>query len=88
MPRKKDANQEEILRALEQVGCSIIDASAVGGGCPDLVVGRAGVTYLIEIKNPNTKGKLNKLQQRFFDTWKGQVDVAYTIEDALRIVGL
>ena len=87
-PRKKDANQNEIVRALEKVGCSIMDASAIGGGFPDLIVGRAGVTYLIEVKNPKAKGKLNKLQQLFFDTWQGQIAVAYTIEEALEIVGI
>lgn len=87
-PRKKDANQNEIVQALEKAGCSVMDASAVGGGFPDLIVGRPGVTYLIEIKNPRTKGKLNKLQQLFFDNWKGQAAVAHTIEEALAIVGL
>lgn len=87
-PRKKDANQNEIVAALEKAGCDVIDASSIGGGFPDLLVGRANKNYLIEIKNPKARGKLNKLQKKFFDSWRGQADIAYTIEDALKIVGL
>jgi hypothetical protein len=86
IPRKKDANQNEIVEALERYGCSVIDASAIGGGCPDIFVGKNGVTLLIEIKNPNAKGKLNKLQERWHAGWKGQVAVVYTIAEAIKIV--
>ena len=85
-PRKKDANQNEIVNALEKYGCSVIDASAIGGGFPDLILGKNGVTLLFEIKNPKTHGKLNDLQQRFFEAWEGQADVVYTVEEALDIV--
>lgn len=88
LPRKKDANQNEIVDALEKAGCSVVDASAIGGGFPDLIIGRHKITYLIEVKNPKTRGKLNKLQEKFFDSWTGQIDIAYTIEDAFRIVGV
>ena len=94
-PRRVDENQSEIIDALRKAGCDVIDTSDVGGGFPDIVVGRGGelgkgngYTYLIEIKNPKAKGKLNKLQEEFFEWWQGQVDVAFTIDDALRIVGL
>ena len=87
-PRKKDVNQNEIVAALEKAGCDVLDASAIGGGFPDLIAGRANENYLIEIKNPKARGKLNELQKKFFDSWRGQTDIAYTIEDALRIVGL
>lgn len=86
--RRKDANHNEIESALQQAGCSTLDCSAVGCGFPDLVVGRLGKTYLLEIKNPATRGKLNKLQQAFFDMWRGQAAVVYNIEEAFEIVGI
>ena len=84
---KKDANQDGIVAALEAVGCSVVDASAIGCDFPDLVVGRLGRTYLIEVKNPEARGKLTDGQLKFFDWWRGQVDQAETVDDALRIVG-
>ena len=88
-PRKKDANQNEIVAALGKVGASVIDASAIGGGFPDLIVGRAGKTYLIEVKNPKTKGKLNALQKRWHKDWRGSpVQVVRTVDEALEAIGL
>jgi hypothetical protein len=86
-PRRIDQNQKDIVDALENVGCSVMDISSEGGGTPDLMVGRFNETFLIEVKNPKTKGKLNKLQQKWHSEWKGHVAIAYTVEDALRIVG-
>ena len=83
----KDANQDTIVEALEAVGCTVVDASPIGHDFPDLVVGRHGLTYLIEIKNPKARGKLTKGQRGFFDWWRGQIAQAETIDEALRIVG-
>jgi hypothetical protein len=85
-PRKKDANQNEIVKELEKHGCSVLDTSAVGGGFPDIIVGKNDVTLLMEIKNPKTRGKLNKLQKKWFAEWNGQVDVVYTKREAVEIV--
>ena len=88
MARRVDANQAEIVEALIAAGCSVMDASQMGGGFPDLMVGKNGKTYLIEVKNPEYKSKLNAKQQEFFDAWHGQADIAYTVEEALKIVGM
>jgi len=85
-PRRKDANQNEIVDALEKFGCSVIDASAIGGGFPDLIVGINKKIYLMEVKNPDTRGKLNEKQKRFFASWRGQVCVVKSVEEALEIV--
>ena len=61
--RKKDANQNEIVDALEKVGCSVTDMSAVGDGFTDLFVTRAFVHYLIEVKTD--AGVLTDPQIRF-----------------------
>lgn len=86
IPRKKDANQNEIVAALEDMGCSVIDASAIGSGFPDLIIGYNQRTLLFEIKNLKAKGKLNSRQKRFFDAWTGQADVIYTPEQAVDLV--
>jgi hypothetical protein len=69
--------------------CDVIDCSSIGGGFPDLLVGRNKKDYLIEVKNPKTKGKLNKLQMKFIQEWQGKpVAIVYTVEEALRVVGV
>lgn len=86
MPKKVDANQKEIVFGLRAIGCSVIDCSAVGHGFPDLIIGLNGKNFLIEVKNPQTRGKLNDLQKAFFKNWNGQVNVIWTLEEAIDIV--
>ena len=48
---KIDANQPEIVAALEAVGASVVSTAGLGNGFPDIVVGFRGINYLIEIKD-------------------------------------
>ena len=85
MPKSTDANQAEIVADLRKAGATVHSLHEVGDGCPDLVVGFRGKNYLIEIKMPGKS--LNPLQQYWYATWRGQVSVARTSEEALRIIG-
>lgn len=46
-----DANQPDIVKALRKMGAFVQSLAAVGDGCPDLLVGFRGKTYLIEVKD-------------------------------------
>ena len=82
-----DANQSEIVAALRQIpGVTVIDLREVGKGVPDLIVGRAGLNYLIELKTP--KGKLRLIQALHTQNWKGQTAVARSLDDVLKIMGV
>lgn len=86
---KVDANQSEIVRALRQAGCSVLSISNMGNGCPDLLVGRGGRNYLMEIKDPTRKPSEQKLtddETTFHLAWNGQVAVVKTVEQALAVV--
>ena len=88
---RTDNNQSEIVKALRQVGMSVQVLSAVGKGCPDLLVGWRGTNYLCEIKDgakvPSAR-PLTLDQQRWIFEWAGVVIVATSVEDAIRqIVG-
>ena len=89
---KKDYNQPEIVKALEDLGCDII----VLDKPTDLLVGFKGNNYLIEIKMPTKKGwkdeftpaqkdfhGLNKLAAD--KEWRGQKAVVYTIDEAIAV---
>lgn len=86
-----DANQAEIVRALRAAGCTVQVLSSVGSGCPDVLVGRAGVNLLLEIKDGAkvpSKQALTPVQVEWHATWAGQVVIVKTVEQALFVVGL
>jgi len=88
---KRDDNEGAIIDALRDVGCRVTQLS--GAGVPDLLVGRRGVTYLLEVKDP-TKPKrdqrLTEPQVQWHGEWAGvggPCVIVRTIEEALRAVG-
>ncbi len=90
--KRVDVNQPEIVAALRAVpGVVVFHTHEVGKGFPDIVVSWHGrQNYLFEIKDPNkppSKRKLTEAEQKFHDTWPGQVDVIETAEEVLLIMG-
>ena len=83
--RRKDSNQNEIVLALEKAGCAVTDMSTAGEGFPDLIVSRAEVHYLVEVKSDF--GKVNQLQVDFH-TKHYPVYIVRSVDEALRVVGL
>lgn len=95
--RRVDANQREIVKALEDAGASVCDLSGTGKGVPDILIGftrpcGTRVNLLAEIKRPWAKGinksdlELTPPQVEFFDAWLGQVAKITTIEEALSLL--
>ena len=89
---KKDMNHNDIAEALIEAGCSVLDLSRVGNGCPDMLVGVRSENILLEVKRPKAKGqtagKLEKTQEAFFALWRGTVYAVHSPEEALRAVGV
>lgn len=85
MPKRVDANQPPIVFVLRAAGASVAITSDLGNGFVDAVVGFRGRNFMIEIKIPGAK--LTQHERVFHENWRGQVDIAYTPEDALRIIG-
>ena len=74
------------MEALRAAGASVVDVSQVGQGLPDLIVGRGGITRLLEVKEPG--GRLKPDQIAFIATWRGlEPRVVTTAEEALRAIG-
>lgn len=82
---KTDANQAEIVKALEQVGCSVFVSSDTGRGFPDLVCGFRGRAFLLEVKTDS--GDLNERQRKFHASWNGHIAVVRNVDEALRAIG-
>ena len=86
-----DANQREIVAALRAVGCSVESLAQLGGGVPDLLVGRGGVNYLLEVKDglkPPSRRVLTDDEAGWHRNWRGGVVVVKSVSDALRAVGV
>ncbi len=86
---RTDANQQEIVRALRQIGASVAVTSAVGDGFVDLVVGYRGKNILLELKDgskPPSAQKLTTDEQAFFATWRGFAVVVRSVEEAIAVV--
>jgi len=82
-------NQPGIVKALEQIGCSVQSLAACGNGVPDLLVGYRGYNVLLEIKDGKkipSKRKLTQDQTVWHVLWKGQVKVVETVEEAIAAV--
>ncbi len=85
----KDANHNRIVAGLRAAGCSVLDLSAVGDGCPDILVGVSGHNILFEIKDGEkvkSQTKLNDRQIEFFDSWRGTAYVVKSLLEAIRII--
>lgn len=79
-----DSNQKDIVTALRNEGYSVQHLHSVGAGCPDILVGYAGINVLIEIKEGD--GKLTPAQVVWHSTWQGQIAVAKDKQEAIEIV--
>lgn len=73
---KTDANHKSVVEAFRKLGCSVLSLAPLGKGAPDLAVGYAGITFLVEVKDGTkspSKRELTPDQREFWDTWKGGV---------------
>lgn len=86
---KVDRNHGEIVKALRAVGAGVCDLSAVGQGCPDLLVSWGRCWYLLEVKDgakSPSRRKLTPDQQAWHAAHRAQVHIVETVEDALLAV--
>jgi Holliday junction resolvase len=83
-----DSNHKEIVAALRQVGASVISMASLKHGTPDILVGYAGETILMEIKR-DAKAKFTPDQLDFMGKWKGgAVSRVDSVDAALRALGV
>ena len=91
MPKRVDANQRTIVRALRSLGFSVLHLHAVGRGCPDLLVAgldrRTGeiADVLVELRSKG--GRLTEHEKEFVAKRPGPLVVAWGLEDILEVFG-
>ena len=79
-----DANHIEITEALHRVGASVQSMAALGGGCPDLLVGYRNRNWILEVKTD--VGGLTTAQESWLGTWNGQVAIVRNVDGAIRVI--
>jgi len=86
--KRVDENQKVIVKSLRDAGAIVHDLSGVGKGIPDLLVGYAGKTALVEIKR-NATAKFTIHQIDFNKTWiGGTIARIDNIESAIRLLNV
>ena len=80
---KRDLTEAAITAALTKAGC---DIEYVYRMPYDIIVGRANMTFLLEIKTG--KAKLKPSQELFRASWRGHYAVVRTVDEALEAVGI
>ena len=66
---RRDGTHAEIREELRDLGASVADTGDLGSDFPDLVVGIAGATFLVEAKS--AKGDPSDGQAKFAANWRG-----------------
>ena len=93
VPKRTDANHSQVMDLYRQMGCSVRSTHTLAHGFPDVCVGHAGGTALVEIKDgskPPSKRRLTPDEQKFADEWLGSpvrivMTAADVVEQARRI---
>ena len=86
-----DGNQNQVVKELRQMGCSVAISSAIGKGFPDIVVGYNGRNYLLELKDPAQPPSARKLtpdEKVWHDKWRGSVHIILTAQEAMDMMTL
>ena len=83
-----DTNHREIVKALRDAGATVVSLAAMKHGCPDLLVGYAGLTLLMEIKR-DSKARFTADQLDFMSKWKGgAISRVDSVDAAIRALGI
>lgn len=85
-----DANQCAIVKAMRKQGAFVQMLSEVGHGVPDLLVGYAGKTALVEVKDgskPPSAQALTGDQLAWHGAWRGgTLAIVNDVDGALRVL--
>jgi hypothetical protein len=79
--QRKDANQSEIVKALEQIGC---DVWIMHQPC-DLLCGFRNRNILLEVKRPKGS-RVTLAQAKWNQSWRGQRATVKTPQEAIDAV--
>lgn len=83
---KVDSNQPDVVAKFRSLGYSVAHTHTLGRGFPDIVVGKQGKNFLVEIKDGSlcpSRQKLTEPETEFKNSWLGQYDIITSINDVV-----
>ena len=83
---RKDGNHAAVVEALRLHGWSVADTASLGGGFPDLVVGKGKLNLLLEVKDGGlspSRRRLTEDEAVFHHGWRGTVVTVLGPDDAV-----
>lgn len=86
---RSDANQDAIVEALRDAGASVQIISAIGRGCPDLLVGFRRRNLLFECKDGSKKPSARRLtdsESNWIESWRGEVYIVCNPGEAISVL--
>ncbi len=86
MRRRSDSNQGGVVNALRKLGFSVEILSNVGNGVPDLLIGKFGINFLVELKSG--KKWMTEDEKVWHSKWKGSAIVASSLEEVIEKIDL
>lgn len=89
MAKRVDDNHKSIVDGLRAIGYTVESLAPLGKGRPDILCGKGNRNWLFEIKNPlmpPSKQRLTEAEEEWHDTWRGQVSVIRSLDDALAVM--
>lgn len=90
LSKRIDQNHRSIVEGLRAAGATVLSLAPLGNGAPDLLCGFRNLNFAFEVKNPNmppSKRKLTVAEEVWHQSWKGQVTVIESLDDALKTMG-
>ena len=84
MPKRTDSNHAEIRQAFRDRGFSWLDTFELGHGFPDGVIGKGGLTCLIEVKDgakPPSRRQLTYEEHTLHAEFQGWIEIVYSVAD-------
>ena len=82
--------QAKIRKYLESIGCYVVNGIYTKAGVPDLIGCYEGVFFAIEVKTPETRNNVSKLQEYNIDRIRecgGHSIVAWNVEMVEDFIG-
>ena len=80
--RARDTTEPAIVKALRAIGCFVLQCDH-----PDLIVGYRQRTFLLEVKSPQKRTRLQPSQVDLFERWRGgPLAIVCSVEEALDLV--
>ena len=82
--------KEDIIKAIETKGGTVIEVSRLRRGMPSLLVGFRGTNSLLFIKDGTQSAQrrhMTDAELNFQTFWRGRVRIANSVAEALNLVG-